>query len=252
MRKLLALALLLGTIQLVAGSAFAIVVFRDVDLRFQNLLRLALIPLVQAFVLLWIARDPALRVLGSLPRTLRHWSTWAILATDAAVLAYALHAGVRPIVFAAHALVAATATIVAIVRVRDRRIAVTLGIVAAGLLLYAATGVRDWLALLPELLGRPARVLRWIAVYVPLFVVTLLILLRAAFVVEQRSRPAAGWIELSVALLGTAAIIVGGNIFFRPFLVEPWATAQAVVAYSSVTALLAGSVTLLRGEADAR
>lgn len=242
MKRLLSLAILLGVVQLLFGVAAAWI-FRKVDLRFHVLLGFFVIPAFQAGILLWVTRDPALHPLRSAPAVFRNGRAAAVAIGDATVLAIVLtqFRTLAPFVFGIHALIAAG--LLFFVRTSlPRAQRWVLLLTAAGLALYGVAGFQDWIALLPTLVGRFPTVLRWIAVYVPLFAITVAVLLRAASAMQAQSNVAAGWIEVSIALLFVAAGVVGSNIFFRPLLVEPWRTVQQMLAYTSVTAVILSAI----------
>jgi hypothetical protein len=244
MTKFLRLALLLGIVQLVVGGAVAALVFKRVDLRFTAFLSLVLIPVFQAAVLLWVNRDPATRPLFSAPRILRNPLALTLLCADAAILVLVITRmpHLQKSIFSAHAVLAATFLVALASRVA-RRLRAPLILIGTGLLLYAATAVWDWLALLPDMLGRSATVLRWAAVYAPLFCLAIGVLLWCAAALARQSLAAAGWLEIATALLLLSALIVVSNVFFHPFLVEPWKTIRAVTSYASVTAMLLAAIT---------
>ncbi len=243
MKKYLSLTLLLGAVHFVVGWAVALGVFRDVDLRFRPLLGFLLIPPFQAAILMWVRRDPAGRPLLSAPGALRNRAAIALLCIDLAILTLLLtrFPAAAPFVFGAHALIAAGALLLLLRSVEPRNRWV-LVLTAAGLALYGISGFWDWLALLPGLLGRSSTILRWAAAYGSLFIVTILVLLRAASSLGQRSLAAAGWIEISIGLLLLAALVLTCSVFFRPYLIEPWKTLQRVLAYTSVTAILVSAL----------
>ena len=242
MKRFLGLALLLGLVQLVVGLAVNAGIYHQVDLRFQWLIALAIVPPFQTAILMWVRRDPAARNVLAAPRAFRDRTVLIVADIDLAVLALVLVAFPQfaRVAFGLHAIVAA----VLVAWLLPRRAATWL--TAAGLALYALTGFWDWLAVAPDLLGGSAKVLRWAAIYVPLFAIAIVVLLWLASTLSPR---AAGWIEIAIALLLLASVIVAANIYHRPFLVEPWKTLERVLAWCSVTSIVIAAVSVRRSDA---
>jgi hypothetical protein len=247
MKAYLRLTLLLALVFLVVGNLVAIGVFRDVDARFRSLIAFALIPALQAAVVLWVRRDPASRAMIAAPRALRDPLLLAVFLLDAGIVTVLLlrFRETLAVAFGIHAIVACVVVLMLLPGAsrRDRWI---VGLVAMALAAYGLSAFWNWLALLPFLFGRKAKILRWAAAYVPLFVLTILALLRFASAVASRSLRASGWVEWSIAMLLVSAVVVGSNVFFRPFLIEPWSTIEHVLAYGSVTALVIAALSTLR------
>lgn len=245
MKKFLALTLLLGLVQLIISAAIMVGVFRQVDLRFNVLLRLMLLPPFQAAFLLWATRDPAAGAALSARHVFRHRLATVLCCADMAILALVLMRipGAVPVVFGAHALTAAALFLSAVKSVEpgDRWVIL---LTATGLALFGLSGFWNWLALLPSLVGDSARVLRWAMIYGPLFGAAVAVLLRATSALRSKSVIAAGWIEISIALLLFAALIIVSNVFFHPYLAEPWKTLEHILAYSSITAMMLAVVAL--------
>lgn len=253
MRRYLRFALLLAIANLLAQTLF-VALFRHVDLRFPSVFELILIPALQAVVLVWLAPDQSpVSAYAVLREMAANRFLFPVAALDLALLAYssvkhvewlrAVHG------FAAAALVVAVAT-------QLRRIPKDFRwmlLFAAGIALFALSSVWNWIAFLPAVLGRGHTVLRWLAAYIPLYVAAILALLHTVRVLEQRSRTAALLLDSAVAAALVAAVIVAGNIYFRPYLIEPWRSIESALSWLVVTAIVLASVCALlcSGDADA-
>jgi hypothetical protein len=245
MRRLIAIALLLAVVQLVVGAAVGAGLFRKVDLRFNAFLALALIPAFQAGVFMWVTRDPAARTMAAAFAVFGNRLAVAIVLADLLILALTLilAPGMFRLVSGAHALAGAAALFfTAMRRGNQARNRTWVVLTATGLLLYGVSGFWNWLALLPDLFGDSAKVLRWAAAYGPLFIIALAVLLLTARALEPRSLPAAGWMEIAVALLLVGAIVIVSNIFLHPFLTRPWRIVESALAWASVTSMILAAV----------
>ena len=238
MRRLIAVALLLAVVQLVVGAGVSAGLFRKVDLRFNAFLALALIPAFQAGVLMWVTRDPATRMMAAAFDVFGNRIAVAIVLADLLILALTLMLAPQMfrIVSGAHALVAAVALFFTAARMT------WVALTATGLALYGVSGFWNWLALIPDLFGDSAKVLRWAAAYGPLFIVAIAVLLATARALEWRSRSAAGWLEIAVALLLIAAVVIASNVFLHPFLTQPWRIVEGALAWTSVTSMILAAV----------
>lgn len=256
MRKLLGLTLILGIVQAVAGAAVSLWILRKVDLRFQAFLALAVIPLFQAVILLWVRRDAACRPMLEALRSLRRPGVLTLFVADVALLAVALMLSPELArgIFAAHALIAAIALLMAMRFVPGPR-QWLVALAAVGLAAYGVSFLANWVALVPSLVHDGRTIVRWSTAYIPLFVIAVLVMLAASWALERRVTRAAGWLDIGTALFVVAAIVVGSNIFFHPSLTPAWRVVHRVLAYTTVTSMLLGAVTVMttaRGEGNTR
>jgi hypothetical protein len=246
MSRFLRLALLLSLVYALAGSAIAIGLFRDADLRYRSLAAIFLVPAFQSLILLWVRRDPAGQSMWAALRSLRVAPMAAVFVFDFTLigicLARAPRSSVVVVLFGVHAF-AAAALMAWASRAVARRQQWMLLLLALGLVLYGLSAFWDWLALLPALLGKSAKVLRWAAVYVPLFVAALCALLVAAKAIKRYHR-ASGWLELAAAALLVSASVIASNVFFRPYLIPPWTTIERICSYGTVTAMMLAALAL--------
>lgn len=256
MKRFLGYAAVLGLVQFVVASAVAIVLFRDVDLRFHVLLQFLLIPFVQSAVLCAARPDPTRAgIVEMLVAVARDRLLGAILMIDVALFATLTLGGLFDrlggflnalrLALAAAALIYATAHGPWTRNDRARVVAL-----AAGLALTASAFVTGWLAALPERLPLSSKIVAWMAAYVPLFTLLVIVALLAIPAIERYWRVAGRLIDTSVLLAVVAAIVVVCNIFWRPFLVAPWDRVVDVLLYFSITASLLAAVGVVRsGEA---
>lgn len=256
MKRFLGYAAVLGLVQFVVGSAIAIVLFRDVDLRFHAFLQFLLIPFAQSAVLCAARPDPTRAGIVAMSAAVaRDRLLGAILLIDVALFATLTLGGsfdrlsgflnALRLVLAAAALVFATAHGSWTRNDRTRVVAL-----AAGLALTAPAFVTGWLVALPERLRLASKIVAWMAAYLPPFALLVVVALLAIPAIERHRRIAGRLIDTSVLLAVVAAIIVVCNIFWRPFLVAPWDRVVNVLLYFSITASLLAATGVVRpGEA---
>lgn len=249
MTRLLGYGLLLGVVQFLVGATISIFVFRDVDLRFHVFLQLLAIPLLQAAVVCIAAPDSArlaLREAGA--ALLRNRLLTVVLAVDIVLLAavFAItgwpasaSAAVRSLVAA---ILLATVALRRPLRLRDR---VAIALAAVMLLAVASAFAFRWLPLLGAAIPHPSVLVRWVGAYVPLFCGAVIITMIATRSLENVSKLAARLLDAAGFLAISLAVVVLGNLFWRPFLVDPWRDIARALIHLIITAAILGGVAAL-------
>lgn len=241
MKRFLYFAVLLA-IANAAAQVIVIGAFRHLDLRFSTFLEFLMIPLAQAAALVWLAPSNQ-RWTVAAREFAANRLLLAAFVLDIALLVFVSRANL-PIVWTAHGVFAA-ALVLLVARRAAPNDAAWLYAFAAGLALFALSYTTSWLSALPFVFGKRHTVVRWFVAYAPLYVIAIVVLLRIGSILDRASSAAGRLVDISIACSLGAAVIVVSNIFFHPFLVEPWRSIERPLAWLVMTTLILAATAVL-------
>jgi hypothetical protein len=247
---------------LVVGTALAsYFLFNRIDLRFAALAQLAVIPIFQAAVLMWVIEDWSV---GRFRQVLREVRTrvvvLALLAVDFVVLGLGWALRTSPAVglagpeslqpawtgVKAFALAVALGGLAA-QSARPLAERIWLGLASLGVVALGGELFRPWLGVLPDRLlpSTLPTVLKWLVVYGGIYLAAMIGLVHTGTVLRRRSPLASFFIDGTCAVAFLAGVITALSIFFWPYLVEPWASVVRTCLSLAATFALAGCLSAL-------
>lgn len=268
MKRFLLVWVSLAFVLVVGTDLTSYLVFHRIDLRFAALAQLVVIPIFQVAVLMWVSGDWNLR---ALLRNLREARTRvvvvAVLAVDFVVLGLGWALQTRPVVGLAgpeslqpawigvKALaVAGALAMLAAQRLQPLAGRVWFGLLALGVAALGGESFRPWLGALPDRLLPSAlpTVLKWLAVYGGIYLLVFVGLVHTGTMLRRRSPLAGFFVDGTCAVGFLAGVITVLNIFFWPYLVEPWASVVRTCLSLAATFTLVGCVSALSERERAR
>lgn len=238
MKRLLTLWMTLFAAFWFTRTVTSALLVQEVGRDYGSLFELVVIPLLQTLVIGWLTRPPGREpLLPPLRPVVRHPALGTALALDLVAVALSWRSFTVLAAWTGFKLVAAGALAARIALRRERGwgwiAALAAALLACGPLI--ALGVPRYLAdhLLPE---QPA-LAQWLAIYVPLAVLGVSLVLQAQKILGPTP---ARWLDLALglALLAGMAAVLG--LFARPYLAGAWGFVAALCAALAGTALLAG------------
>jgi hypothetical protein len=257
MKRFLLLWVLLTVVLGATAVAISLVFFHHVDLRYEAFLELLLIPAFQVAILMWARNEWSPAGIATAAReSCRHPLIFSLVLADLAILALAWALWDRPLVGIAAQpgllpswtaiKIAAAGVILAALAfspLHSTNQRAWLGLTAAlALALSLATWV-SWLRLLPALLpGKLPTVLRWLAAYGTMYLLTMAAMLGTGSILSRRSRLAVFPLNAAAGFGFVVALVVAANIFLRPFIPEPWASVTRTCLSLAATGTLASTL----------
>jgi hypothetical protein len=218
MRRFLFLWLLLGLLGLIVSTPLQFALVRNVDLRFEPFLTTLLGPALSAILLLRFVpelRDPRRGSLQSALREPHVANTVSILLLGTIATAAITMVGITPRwTFDLTRGLLAVGAAVLFARARQVPIAALLAILGVTSGQVAELARRTFLT-------QPV-LFRWMVCFGVLTVLVLTIVLRTVTKLRESSPNASTFLEWSLAPASAAAVIVIGNLFWRPHLTPAW------------------------------
>lgn len=252
MRRFIVYSLLLMAVNAVCQAALALLT-RTIDLQFGAFAGLVLIPITQSAILVLASPPAGESRAESLAGALRS-DRIALGAAVVPLLGGALLARASDEVWrgalASALVVAACLSVACLARVSGRGVlAFASGALIA--LAFAADAAFRALRRMPERFDTLPDVIVLAATYVPLFVLTIVVLLGIERSARGRCAPAGRMLEAAVAFVIAGSLVVAGNYFHHPMISEGWMPVVRASECLALACVLAGEAMFLRHERGA-
>jgi len=255
-KRFLIFWLVLGIVQLLVGGGISLFLFRFLDLGFEFFAQLFLVPAFQALLL--CAALPDTPLVSRRTAWMAAWgepwiAVFLIVDMLVIVLAWGLrgHPWFLPRSLAAIQAFAAGLLLVALARGRrfSSRERAWLLAAGVGVLAYSLDFIFGWIAAFPDvILAGKGRLVRWLCFYPALFSMAIFFLFKVEEIFRRRWPAPAQVLDAAPAFAVAGATIVVLNIYWRPYLVEPWASLARTGSFLTVACLFASLLLLLRSE----